>query len=801
MPDKLNLLSKVDLLSELNFKELNELADEFEWQEYSKGSFIIKEGENCRGFFVLVEGKAEVFINRKGHKPIQLNPFEPGDAFGEIDLFVGKPCSASVRCLEDCRLLLLKRKRFAFMLVRWPRLHAVFFRKLSQRVHWSNTSMMEAEHNNFLRSTLPLNQRKYRSYEFWGSAGSHKLLEINLEHMASRAGPTLLIGEPGSGKLLTSWFFHKKHFGVESPFIVMDGRHLDQEWGDSIFELQEDTARLSQVNCLLDIARGGTLFIRNINLISPAAQLKLTRLLQGPELPCCVIGSVVADPQTLSVQLNPQLKDCFNKTIRVPPLRERKKDIPIIIDKLLEKLARQYQRKVPKLSQECLKLLLNHNYTRGNVAELVQIIERSFFLADGETIYLEHLFFGPTSYKPGFTYNLLSWNWLYKIVKRGTFPLSFQRISFGVLIFLIIMLLLLPKNQVTAYGSILIWGIWWPLIVTSAFGLGRLWCGICPVSYSMELARKIIRVDLPVPTIVKKYDYLISTFLFLFVFWIEAILNMRQNYSYTGIWLLTIMLAGTVTGIIFIRHTWCRHLCPLGALIGTASINGMVEVRTDPNICLNSCTTHECYRGSGKIEGCPMSQYPAYLDSNQACKLCLRCVRNCPNNAVKLNLRTPAREIWHLSRINQGYAIFIGVSLAILFPITYFEPLHSIWPRQQWIQWYSLVYWGTALLAGAITWFIARPFKTKLASKQIKFVFALIPLLVAGFMAYQLHFLPGANTFSVILYSKANGTSSEIAYISILRLSQAIAAFPGLVLTCIAIFMVFITTKKTKDNT
>lgn len=798
MPNRLDILKKVDLLSDLNPNELNELANDFEWQEYSEGSFIIKEGENCKGFFVLVDGRAEVFINRKGHKPIQLSPFEPGDAFGEIDLFVGKPCSASVQCLENCRLLLLDRERFAFMLVRWPRLHAGFIKKLSQRLRWSNTSMMEAEHKTFLRSTLQLNQLKYRSYEFWGSAGSLKLLEKNLEQMAGKAGPVLLIGEPGSGKLLTSWFLHKKQFGVNAPFIVMDGRHLDQELGDSLFMPQEDAAGLSQVNCLLDIASGGTLFIRDINLISPMAQLKLIRILQGQEVPCCIIGSVVAEPDTLSVQLNPQLRACFGISFQVSPLRERKKDIPVMINKLLEKLAQQYQRKPHKLSKESLTLLLNHNYTRGNVAELIQIIERSFFLADGETIDLEHLFFGPTSYKSDYTFNLLSWNWLNKIVKRGSFPLLFQRMAFGMLLLTMIMLIIIPKNQTATYGLILIFGLWWPIIITSAFALGRVWCGICPVSYCMELGRKLIRLDLPVPTILKKYDYLINTFLFLLVFWIEAVSDMRHNHFYTGMWLLTITLAATITGVIFTRHTWCRHMCPLGGLIGIASINGIIEVRADSNICLNSCNTHECYRGSGKIEGCPMFQYPAYLDNNQACKFCLRCIRNCPKDAVKLNLRTPAREIWHLSRINQGYAIFIGVSLAILLPISYFEPLHSVWPRQQWIQWYSLGYWGTAILAGIITWFIARPFTTKLASRRIKLVFALIPLLVAGFMAYQLHFLPGANLFSVILYSEFNGTSKEIAYFTILRLSQAIAAFPGLILTCIAIIMVFIHTQKRK---
>jgi len=227
-----------------------------------------------------------------------------------------------------------------------------------------------------------------------------------------------------------------------------------------------------------------------------------------------------------------------------------------------------------------------------------------------------------------------------------------------------------------------------------------------------------------------------------------------------------------------------------------ASISGMVEVRADSEICLNKCTTHECYRGTGEVEGCPMSQHSAYLDSNHECKLCLRCVRNCPNDAVKVNLRVPAREVWHLVRVNQGFVVFIGVALGILVPIMCFGSLHQVWPEDVWRMKFSMAYWGTAILAGIITWLIARPFREKAAPRRIKLVFAFIPVVIAGFIAYQLYFLPGAKVILVGLGHITSMGKDHVSYIPALWVAQAGALLMGTIFTALAIIMVIIRTKR-----
>lgn len=795
---KVDILSQVEIFSNMDESELNTMADDFHWVEYAKGAFIIQQGQKPRGLYVLTKGKVEAFINRESREPLQLNVFYPGDIFGETDLFSNKPAASSVICLEESQVLLLDAEQFAHLLVYSPKLHQGFMAKLSEKLNQANIGLWEARHREFLRSGLQLNQVNYKFYNLWGGPGTTKVMDNKLDELAHTTEHALLIGERGTGRQMMAWHIHKQQFGEEASFVVIDGGHLDQQWGDLLFDMEADEGNLPMAKggCLLDLAEGGTLFIRDINLMSPRAQHKMAMALKYRGIPVRVIGSVMTEPEQLSVRLIPELKEHFTREFKLKSLRDRKIDIPYIAQGVFTQLAQQYNRLTPALDKEASKLLLTYNYSQGNDSELIDILERAFFLAEGEVVGVEHLFFGPTGDRFAQNFNLLSWNWFRQIVKKGIFPRWFQVVSFATLVCTLLILFFSPSPQISAVGLLLVWSLWWPTLVVSAFSLGRVWCGVCPVSMGMELMQKVFHKNLPVPNIIKKYDYLFTTVLFLLVFYVEGVSNLRNNPVYTGLWLLTILTAACITGVIFTRHTWCRHLCPLGGFIGMASVSGMFEVRANPEICLYKCTTHDCYRGTQNVEGCPMSHHSAYLDSNLECKLCLRCVRNCPHDAIKVNLRMPTREIWHLVRVNQGFAIFIGVTLAILLPITYYEPLHDIWSPQKWFFWYSIAYWCTAIIAGLLTWLIVRPFKTKAASIRIKLIFALIPMVVAGYIAYQLHFFPGANTIMVGIGYNASGSQLQTLNVPILRIGQVLAAILAMILTGITLVMVVLHRKK-----
>lgn len=806
MEYKAYFLSKVKVLSELSRQELIELAEDFEWDEYPNSSVIVRQGQLKQRFFILAEGKAVAVVHRKNNTSIQVDSFVPGDFFGEIGLITGKPAKSSViSTTEHCRVLAMDAEHFAHMLVRWPKLYETFLDNLSNQLSLVKDDLWEAKQKEFLRAGLQFNQLENKFYGVWGSVKTTRLVENKLAELSRNNEHLLLIGERGTGRQMMAWYLHKRQFDETAPFIVVDGQHFDQQWGDLMYKTrdqEQNTANLRS-NCVLDIAEGGTLFIREINLISPRSQLRLAEALQSMIAPCRVVGSLKADPDLLPERLIPQLKECFTQTYRIAPLRDRKRDIPVLTDGILKKLAMRNNRTTPVLNVEATKLLLGHDYRQGNVTELIQVIERAFFLVDGDIIRLEHIFFGPTAERTGRSINLLSWPWVEKLVKKGVLPLWPQYITAICLVVSILWQLLAPASAIAGLACLIVWSLWWPILTVLSPLFGRIWCGICPVSYIMEQAQKVLHLNQPVPDILKKYNFVFFTVLFLFVFWVEAVTGMRFNPVYTGIWLLVITTAAVVIGVIFPRHTWCRHLCPLGAFVGMASIGGMLEVRSDADVCLNKCTTYECYRGKGSISGCPLSQHAPYVDNNLDCKLCLHCARNCPNGAVKINLRVPAREVWHLVRVNQGFVIFIGVALAILLPIDYFQTLLPVWTFDKWRLYFSLFYWGTAAAAGVITWFIARPFKTKGASRRIRLVFSFIPLILSGYVVYQLHYFPEINSVMLGLgYKTVEGIVLPL-YVPVLIVTQVLAVAFGLSVTVFTVIMVLLRKDKhaTKQHT
>ncbi len=794
--DKVFSLSNIEFLSDLSSPELAELATDFQWESYDLGTEIIKQGQEEHSFYILIQGKADVMVQKEESRLWHVRSLSPGDTFGALSLLNGKASEITILCQEQCQVLALDSESFARMLLRWPKIYQTFIGQLSKDLNQANLLLSETKYKEILRSALQLTQYKDKFYGLWGGARTTGEVERKLEELAHPQGHLLLTGERGTGRQMMAWYVHKRQAGNVAPFVVVDGRRFDQQWRDLIMEPvdREDQSVLHNSN-LFDIAEGGTLFIREINLISPHTQLKLAQALSTQRIKCFVIGSLAAEPDELGRIIIPELRKCFAHTYEITPLRKRKRDIPILAQGFLEKLAQKNNRNVPTLNREATQLLLSHHYQQGNVSELIQVIERAFYIAEQDIIGLEQIFFGPTSEQNGFTINLLVWSKVEALLKKGTFLGGLRLIIAIVFIALVLLLLLSPEIAVSTKIFALVWGLWWPALALISPFLGRLWCIICPFSTIMNFVQKRVHLNRTIPEFIIKYDYILVSFLFLMIFWVEVITDMRFNPSYTAFLLMTIQGCAILIAILYPRHTWCRHFCPLGGFIGTASIGSMLEVRADATVCLNKCTTFECYVGNGNVPGCPMSQHLPFLDNNLDCKLCFNCVRNCPNGSVKVNLRLAGREVWHLVRVNQGYVVFIGVMLAILVPLNYFAPLQKIWPTTTWKVWFSLCYWGAGIAGGMLTWMIAKPFKTKAASRRIKLVFACTPLVLAGHIMYQVGFVPGVRSLSFGLdYASPSGLLS--LYIPATVLAYGIAVTFGLVLTGITVALVLLNTKE-----
>jgi len=778
---KVKYLAQTGFFAGFTAEQLREIASEFQWQSYAKGTDVLKQGQKVPYFYVVAEGRLASLLEKEKVEALPLAVFEPGSAFGEIALLTGRPAASTFRCLEDCLLLALDSMNFALLLVRWPSLNQKLIEKLSSRLQMANDFLFEAKYKEYLRSAMQLSQYQERFLGVWGGKGITLSINAKIEEMAKKPENLLIIGENGTGRQMLAWFIHKRIFGEKAPFVAIKGSHFEQQWGQSIGNL-------------LTLIEGGTLLIKEINLLPPEAQRDLAEKFKERTSKCLLLGTVYSEAERES--LTKELQDCFPQKYLIKPLRERKRDINVIAQAVLEKLAAKHNRKVPKLDHESIRLLLSHNYRQQNMTELIQIIERAFALTKGDVISIEHIFFGPTAQRTGKAINLLAWSPLKKLLQKGLFVSALQGITAGLLIFLILLFLVRPDLPFTLAVLPFVWGLWWPALVILSPLIGRVWCTVCPFASIMNFFQKYLHWDRPVPTFLKKYDYLVISFLFLLVFWVEIITEMRQNPLKTGLLLLTLLAGAIIFGLIFSRHTWCKNICPLGGLVGTASIGSILEIRSDPNICLNKCTTLDCYVGTTETKGCPMFQHLPYLDNNLDCKLCFNCVRNCPNDSVQLNLRFPAREVWHLVRVNQGFVIFVGVSLAMLLPVIYFESVRADWPVTAWRLYFSIAYWASAVLAGILTWFLAKPYKTKAASNRIKLTYALIPLVLAGHVMYQLNYLPGLDRFTVGLLVESAPGQMATWYVPLTQVVQILALLIGLLLTAFTAFMVWQTAHK-----
>ena len=798
--DKVYSLSNIELFSDLSSPELAELASDFQWENYDLGSEIIKQGQEEHSFYIIIKGKADVMVQKEGQRLWRVRSLGSGDTFGAFSLLHGKASTITVLCQEKCRVLVLDAESFARMLLRWPKLYQTFIGQLAEDLNEANLILSEANYKEILRSALQLTQYKDKFYGLWGGARTTAEVERKLEELAQSKGHLLITGERGTGRQMMAWYVHQRQSGKKAPFVVVDGQRFDQQWRDLIIEsVEHENSSVFHNSNPFAIAEGGTLFISEINLISPHTQLKLAQVMNFQKNKCFVIGSLNAEPDDMGKIIIPELRKCFAHTYEISPLRKRKRDIPILAQGILEKLAQKNHRNVPTLNHEAIQLLLSHHYHQGNVSELIQVIERAFYIADQDVIGLEQIFIGPTSEQNGHTINLLAWTKLETMLKKGTF-IEWLRLAIATMfIALVLLLLFTPEIAVSTKIFALVWGLWWPALAIISPFLGRLWCTVCPFSSIMDFVQKRVHKNYAIPEVIIKYDYLWVSFLFLMIFWVEVITNMRFNPGYTAILLISIQVSAIFIAVLYPRHTWCRHFCPLGGFIGTASIGSMLEVRADATVCLNKCTTFECYVGKGNVPGCPMSQHLPFLDNNIDCKLCFNCVRNCPNGSVQVNLRLAGREVWHLVRVNQGYVVFIGVMLAILVPLNYFAPLRNIWPSTSWKVWFSLCYWGAGFVGGMLTWVIAKPFKTKATSLRVKLIFAFTPLVLAGHIMYQVVFIPGIRP---LLFGVGYETpSGRLSFnISATVIAHGIAATFGLVLTGITIALVLMNTKEKRAN-
>ncbi len=253
---------------------------------------------------------------------------------------------------------------------------------------------------------------------------------LRIFDLIKRIAPThanvLIHGESGTGKELVAQAIHQLSKASENPFVPITCSAIPE----NLFESElfghvkgSFTGAISNKAGLFEVANNGTAFLDEIGELTPLIQTKLLRVLQEREfkrvgdtenikINVRIISATNKDLEQ-EVMENRFREDLFYRLavvpIRVPPLRERKGDVPLLVNHFLKKYAEKFGKEIQEMSSYAIEVLMNYDFP-GNVRELENIIERGVALESSNIILPESLTLsmhrkgklenGPSGHKP-----------------------------------------------------------------------------------------------------------------------------------------------------------------------------------------------------------------------------------------------------------------------------------------------------------------------------------------------------------------------------------------------------------------
>jgi DNA-binding NtrC family response regulator len=240
-----------------------------------------------------------------------------------------------------------------------------------------------------------------------GATAAMKRLFSEIEKIAPSDATVMLVGESGTGKELVAHSMHERSRRKNRPFIAVNASALPEGLAEAeLFGHEKGafTGAVASKPGRFELAHGGTLFLDEIGTLSAAVQSKLLRVLESHEIerdgsrPTTPVDyrlvSATNEDMEARVSAGTFREDLFYRIntipIRIPPLRERTEDLPLLCDHFLEKLSTRHKKPRRKLSDGVLDRLRSHPWN-GNVRELEHVIEMLVLFAETDVIPEEDL--------------------------------------------------------------------------------------------------------------------------------------------------------------------------------------------------------------------------------------------------------------------------------------------------------------------------------------------------------------------------------------------------------------------------
>jgi len=709
-------IRKFNLFKTLPTETLEVIIPRLIYKTFPANTTIIYRGDPGYSMFMIQSGQAAATLTNDEGIEYTLSTMKEGDIFGEIALLTGEPRTANVKAITDVRIIQMYQDVFHDLRKRYHDLNTVLFRLLAQRIGKKDAheQVTDIESKDTIATLLSV-QKPPVVDQFLGKTKWVRDINETIVSLADSEDNILITGERGSGRYLaaTLVYYHNTdksrpllHLECDNPPPVQreaqgdgpgikDELHMEAAQESALFGHGPGVASYAKGirRGYLELADGGTLILENIEHLAPRVQKllidymkerKFTRKGESHVLTSRVriISTTGIDPNQGSEDvLLPELLTLLSsEVVRLKPLRERKKDIPFIAESFLDGFNRKFNKDVDEFSKEALNALVDHDWPL-NIDELYQTIERAVAISQGKQITDQQIFLKIPAFSTMGKINLLKLPFLDNIVHHRFVPMAFQFISVPFIIGIILYTLWGPEKNNLA--NLVVWSVWWPFLIFSIVVSARSWCGYCPLPVISNGINVMRKKSLAVPKIIARYGIWIGIVGFVIIFMMEHVSHMFTEARATSALLLTILTGAVITNSLFGKRSWCKHICPLGRVVGHFAGLSIVELGSNSNVCSSQCQTHDCV----KDKNCPMGIHPSAAAATKDCVLCLACVKRCQHKSVRIDARFPWQEIMVREKWEIPGAVFtilivasvLAVKLPSWAPLSGYIAEHPIW--------------------------------------------------------------------------------------------------------------------------
>jgi Nif-specific regulatory protein len=266
------------------------------------------------------------------------------------------------------------------------------------------------EQHRLMEENIRLQHQLKERFSVSNIVGRSKSMQNVYDHIAQVSksdASVLILGESGTGKELVAHAIHFNSLRAANSFVKVNCGALPESVIESeLFGHVKGafTGAVASRKGRFELAHGGTIFLDEIGDLSPTTQVKLLRVLQEKEIERVGGTSTIRTDVRVVAATNRNLEELIEKgefredlyyrlnvfPIRVPPLRERKTDIPLLADFFIERYNEAGHKSVRRISTSAIDMLMSYHWP-GNVRELENCMERAVLLSHDYVIHSRHL--------------------------------------------------------------------------------------------------------------------------------------------------------------------------------------------------------------------------------------------------------------------------------------------------------------------------------------------------------------------------------------------------------------------------